>query len=188
LLCGGVTVYSALRSAGMRSGQRIGVIGVGGLGHMAVLFASRLGNQVTVFTTSDDKAETASRLGAAEAVVVPAGDPPPAPGRRLDLLLSTAPVSLDWPAYLEWLGSDGTMVLVAGPAEPVSFPFWSLLGKRRRIMGSPIGGRAVMTEMLGVADRFGIEPMIEVFPMAEVNRALDRVRANAVRFRAVLEV
>jgi uncharacterized zinc-type alcohol dehydrogenase-like protein len=188
LLCGGVTVYSALRAAGMGSGQRIGVIGVGGLGHMAVMFASRLGNQVTVFTSSDDKAEMATSLGATDAVVLPAGVSPRAPTRRLDLLLSTVPASLDWPAYLEWLDSDGTMVLVAGSSEPVSFPFWSLLGKRRRIMGSPIGGRAVMAEMLDVADRYGIEPMVEVFSSERINEALDRVRSNKVRYRAVIEV
>ena len=186
LLCGGVTVFSALRSAGMSSGQRIGVIGIGGLGHMAVLFASRLGNHVTVFTTSDDKAETAARLGAHEAVIVPAGEAPPAPGRRLDILLNTVPAALDWPAYLEWLDSDGTLTLVAGPAEPVAVPFWKLLGKRRRITGSPIGGRAIMTDMLDLADRFGIEPVIERFRFAEINRALGAVRNNRVRYRAVL--
>ncbi len=186
LLCGGVTVYSALRAAGMGSGQRVGVIGVGGLGHMAVLFAGRLGNHVTVFTTSEDKAQTAARLGAHEAVVVPAGEPPPAPTRRLDILLNTVPASLDWPAYLEWLDSDGTLTLVAGPPEPIAVPFWKLLGKRRRLTGSPIGGRAIMTEMLDLADRFKIEPVIEKYRFSEVNRAFDAVRGNRVRYRAVL--
>jgi len=186
LLCGGVTVYSALRSAGMGSGQRIGVIGVGGLGHMAVLFASRLGNHVTAFTTSPDKADTAARLGAHDALVVPAGEAPPAPGRRLDILLNTVPAALDWSAYLDWLDSDGTLTLVAGPAEPVAIPFWKLLGKRRRITGSPIGGRAVMTEMLELADRHGIEPVVERYRFDDVNRAMDAVRRNTVRYRAVL--
>lgn len=188
LLCGGVTVYSALRSAGMTSGQRVGVIGVGGLGHLAVQFASRLGNHVTVFTTSDDKAEFAARLGAHEAVVVKPGEAPPKPANRLDLLLNTVPVQLDWGAYLRWLGSDGTLVLVAGPGEPLPISFFDLLGKRRRVMGSPIGGRAAMTEMLTLADRHGIAPLVEVSSLQEVNAALDRLRANAVRYRAVLRV
>jgi len=188
LLCGGVTVYSALRSAGMTSGQRVGVIGVGGLGHLAVLFASRLGNRVTVFTTSEDKAELAASLGAHEAVVVKTGEAPPRPKSGLDLLLNTVPAQLDWGAYLRWLGSDGTLVLVAGPGEPMPIAFWDLLGKRRRLMGSPIGGRAVMTEMLTLADRHGIAPIVEVSPLEEVNAALDRLRANAVRYRAVLRV
>jgi uncharacterized zinc-type alcohol dehydrogenase-like protein len=186
LLCGGVTVYGALRSAGMSSRQRVGVIGLGGLGHMAVLFAARLGNEVTVFTTTPAKAQEARKLGAAEAVVVPAGASPPPPGKRLDLLLSTVPYPQDWVAYLNWLGADGTLVLVAGGNEPVSVPFWALLTKRRRIMGSPIGGRAMVRETLEVAARFGILPQVEVFQLSQVNEALRRVRQNQVRYRAVL--
>jgi len=188
LLCGGVTVYAALRQAGMTSGQRVGVVGLGGLGHMAVLFAARLGNEVTVFTTTPAKAQEAGRLGATEAVVVPPGSSPPPPTKRLDLLLSTVPYPQDWVAYLNWLGADGTLVLVAGGNEPLSIPFWALLTKRRRIMGSPIGGRATVRETLEVAARFGILPQVEVFPLAHVNEALRRVRQNQVRFRAVLRV
>lgn len=186
LLCGGVTVYSALRHAGMSSGQRVGVIGLGGLGHMAVLFAARLGNEVTVFTTTAGKAREAAALGAAETVVVAPGASPPAPSRRLNLLLCTVPYPQDWVAYLNWLDSDGTLVLVAGGPEPIAVPFWGLLTKRRRIMASPIGGRATLREMLEVAARFGIKPRVEVFPIAQVNEALQRVRANQVRYRAVL--
>lgn len=188
LLCGGVTVYSALRSAGMTAGQGVGVIGVGGLGHLAVQFASRLGCHVTVFTSSQDKADEAERLGGHEAVLVAAGEAPPKPTRRLDVLLNTVAAKLDWTAYLEWLGSDGTLVLVAGPPQPLEIPFWALLGKRRRVMASPIGGRAVMHEMLELADRTGVEPLVEIFRMADVNAALDRVRANEVRYRAVLRL
>jgi uncharacterized zinc-type alcohol dehydrogenase-like protein len=156
------------------------------LGHMAVLFAARLGNEVTVFTTTPAKAQEAMKLGATEAVVVPAGASPPPPGKRLDLLLSTVPYPQDWVAYLNWLGADGTLVLVAGGNKPVSVPFWALLTKRRRIMGSPIGGRAMVRETLEVAARFGILPQVEVFQLSQVNEALRRVRQNQVRFRAVL--
>ncbi|MBD1937694.1 NAD(P)-dependent alcohol dehydrogenase [Microcoleus sp. FACHB-68] len=188
LLCGGVTVYSALRYAGMSSGQEIGVIGVGGLGHMAVQFASKLGNRVTVFTTSDDKAEFASKLGAHDAIVVPAGSSPPEPDRKFNILISTVPASVDWAAYIEYLDSDGTLTMVGVPDEPLSIPLWSLLTKRRRVMSSLIGGRAIITEMLDVADRFGIEPIIETFPLEQVNEAMDKVRSNKVRYRAVLTV
>lgn len=187
LLCGGVTVYSALRHAGMSSGQRVGVIGLGGLGHMAVLFASRLGNEVTVFTTTAAKAEEAENLGAARAFVVEPGQSPPPPPYRLQVLLNTVPYPQDWPAYLNWLDSDGTLVLVAGAPQPLEIPFWALLTKRRRIMASPIGGRSMIQETLDVAARFGIVPKVEVFPMASVNQALERVRKNRVRFRAVLQ-
>lgn len=188
LLCGGITVYSALRHAGMSSGQEIGVIGIGGLGHMAVQFASKLGNKVTVFTTSQDKADFATQLGATHVVVVPPGQSPPAPTRLLDIIISTVPQSLDWAAYLEYLNSDGTFTMVGVPNDPINLPLWPLLTKRRRFMASPIGGRAMIIEMLSVADRFGIKPIVETFPLQQVNEAMQRVRDNKVRYRAVLTV
>jgi uncharacterized zinc-type alcohol dehydrogenase-like protein len=188
LLCGGITVFSALHHAGMTSGKKIGVIGIGGLGHMAVQFASRLGNHVTVYTTSHDKAEFAQRMGASEAIVATADGPLPAPRRKLDILLNTAPVSLDWLAYLEHLAPDGTLAFVAAPPEPLSIPVFPLLTRRLRIMGSPIGGRAMISRMLQLADDFGIVPLVEFFPLSEVNQALAKVRRNQVRYRAVLTV
>lgn len=185
LLCGGITVYSALRSAGMSSGKHVGVIGVGGLGHLAVQFAAKLGNRVTVFTTSEDKADFATRLGAHEAVIL-ASDEAPRASRRLDIVLNTAPANLDWSAYLNLLDSDGTLTFVALPPEPMTFPLGLLLFKRRRVMASPIGGRAVMRDMLRTADTFGITPIIETFPLSEVNTAIRKVRENTVRYRAVL--
>lgn len=186
LLCGGITVFSALRHAGMGSGLEIGVIGVGGLGHLAVQFASKLGNRVTVFTTSPDKAEFASQLGASDAIVVPAGAELPPPKRRLNLLLSTVPINLDWAAYLNYLDADGTLSLVGVPDNPLSIPVWSLLAKRRRVMASPIGGRAMILEMLDIADRFGIQPIVETFPFDRIEEALQKVRDNTIRYRAVL--
>lgn len=188
LLCGGITVYSGLRYAGMSSGQEIGIIGVGGLGHMAVQFAKRLGNRVTVFTTSEDKAEFAHNLGADEAIVVPKGEAPPPPTRKFNILLSTVPANLDWAAYLDYLDSDGTLAFVGVTDAPINLPLWALLGKRRRVMASPIGGRGMMLEMLAIADCFKIEPLVEVFPLDQVNQAMERVRSNQVRYRAVLAV
>lgn len=186
LLCGGVTVYSALRAAGMRSGQQIGVIGLGGLGHMAVLFASRLGNSVTVFTTTPAKAEQARQLGADVAVLLPRDGRAPKPNQRLHILLVTVSQSLDWQGFLEWLGSDGTLAIVGAVAKPLEIPLWALLRKRRRVMASPIGGRAIMIEMLDLAARLGIRPQVEAFPMKEVNSAIEKVRNNQIRYRAVL--
>lgn len=185
LLCGGATVYSALRLAGMGSGQRIGVIGIGGLGHMAVLFASRLGNDVTVFTTSPEKAEQAASLGAQEAVVCKPGERPKT-RRKLDIIINTVPVGLDWKAYLNLLDSDGTLTFVGVPAEPASIPIDTLLGKRRRVTASVIAGRFVIRDMLRLAASHGVHPLIETFPLSEANRAVEKVRANAVRYRAVL--
>lgn len=188
LLCGGITVYSALRHAGMTSGQEIGIIGVGGLGHMAVQFASRLGNRVTVFTTSDDKAEFAARLGASEAIVTRGGRPPENIKRPLDILVSTVPASLDWGAYMNLLGTDGTLSFVGLPDQPISVGIDKLLFQRRRIMASPIGGRAIIMDMLDAADRFGVAPIVETFPLSECNTAIEKVRTNTIRYRAVLEV
>ncbi len=187
LLCGGITVYGGLRAAGMSSGQEIGVIGIGGLGHMAVQFASKLGNRVTVFTTSEDKAEFAHQLGADRAIVVPKGEAPPKPDRLLNILLSTVPASLDWGAYLEHLDSDGTLSFVGVSDAPLNLPIFPLIMKRRRIVGSPIGGRGMMIEMLSIADRFKIEPIVEVFPIDNINEAIDKVRSNSIRYRAVLD-
>lgn len=187
LLCGGATVYSALRHAGMRSGQEIGIVGVGGLGHLAVQFAARMGNRVTVLTTSEDKARAAEALGAAEAVVTRGGTLPASLDRPLDILLVTAPASLDWNAHLGLLGSDGVLAFVAATAQ-AKIRIDLLMAKRRRVAGSLIGGRAEIAEMLDVAERFGIRPVVEVFPLAEANAALKKVRDNAVRYRAVLQV
>jgi uncharacterized zinc-type alcohol dehydrogenase-like protein len=186
LLCGGITVYSALRYAGMGSGLEIGVIGVGGLGHMAVQFARKLGNRVTVFTTSKDKAEFAHQLGADETVIVDKNQPPSAPSQPLNILLSTVPASIDWASYIDFLDSDGTLTLVGVPDAPLSIPGFPLLMKRRRILGSVIGGRAMMQDMLSVAERYQIEPIVEIFPMEKANEAMEKVRNNQVRYRAVL--
>ncbi len=186
LLCAGVTVYAGLHYGGMTSGQEIGVIGVGGLGHLAVQFASRLGNRVTVFTTSEDKAQFAKELGAHQAIVVPAGEAVPAPDRPLNLIISTVPAALNWTDYLKHLDSDGTLVMVGVPPEPLNVPLTALLSKRRRIMASPIGGRALIMEMLSIAERFQIRPIVETFSFDQANEAFQRVRDNKVRYRAVL--
>jgi alcohol/geraniol dehydrogenase (NADP+) len=186
LLCAGITVYAGLHYGGMTSGQEIGVIGVGGLGHLAVQFASRLGNRVTVFTTSEDKAQFAKTLGADRAIVVPAGESLPEPDRLLNLIISTVPAALDWTNYLHQLDSDGTLVMVGVPPEPLNIPLSALLSKRRRVMASPIGGRALMMEMLSIADRFQIRPIVETFSFDQANEAFQRVRDNKVRYRAVL--
>jgi alcohol/geraniol dehydrogenase (NADP+) len=186
ILCGGATVYAGLRNAGMTSGQNIGVIGIGGLGHLAIQFASRLGNRVTAFTTSADKAEFATKLGAHEAIVVPPGSSPPLPIRKLNVLINTANQALDWLGYVNHLDSNGTFVFVGIPSEPLTVPVTPLTSKQRRIMGSEIANPATIMEMLQIVDQFGIQPIIETFPLAQVNEALQSVRSNKVRYRAVL--
>jgi alcohol/geraniol dehydrogenase (NADP+) len=186
LLCGGVTVYSALVAAGMTSGQEIGVIGVGGLGHLAVQFAARLGNRVTVYTTSPDKAGFAASLGASDAIPMDGPTPARRPVRPLDILIGTVPADLDWGAFVEHLGSYGTLTFVGVPPKALSIHAGQLMGRRRRITASPIGGRADMVRMLHLAAVHGIAPIVETFPMEAVNDAIRKVRENTVRYRAVL--
>ena len=187
LLCGGITVYSGLRHAGMTGGQEIGVIGIGGLGHLAVQFAAKLGNRVTVFTSSPDKAEFAARLGAHEAVVINRdGTVPDKPSRRLDIIMDTVAADKDYNAYLNCLDSDGVFNLVGVPLEAVSLSVFAFQDKRRRVMGSPIGSPAEMGEMLGLAAQYGIAPITESFPFERANDAVQRLRDNQVRYRAVL--
>jgi uncharacterized zinc-type alcohol dehydrogenase-like protein len=188
LMCGGITVYSALRAAGMGSGLRIGVIGVGGLGHLAIQFASRLGNHVTAFTTTEAKAQEASQLGAHEAILVQDGKPTQRPAYPLHIVLNTVPAPLPVEVYLDLLRSDGVLCYVGVTTVPLTVPLWPLLVKRRRIMASPIGSRATIREMLELAAQFGIRPRVETFPLAEAQQAIAKVRQNAVRYRAVLLV
>ena len=186
LLCGGITVYSALKEAGMAPGSHVGIVGVGGLGHLAVQFADALGSRVTVFTSSEDKADFAADLGADEVVVSSGSAPGAEPDRRIDVLLNTAPITLDWPAYIDLLDTDGTLCIVGAPEEPLEFPAQSLMFKRRRLMGSVIGGRAAINEMLQTAADFDIAPIVETFPMEKVNTAIEALRRHEVRYRAVL--
>ncbi len=190
LLCGGITVFAALRYAGMTSGQDIGVIGLGGLGHLAVRYAAKLGNRVTVFTTSQEKTEDAIRLGAAQALLTPKGVLPQKAAKlfqeRFDIIISTVAANLDWEGYLPLLRSDGTLTFVGVASKPLTLSLEHLLSKRRRIMASPIAGRALITEALGLADRLGITPVVETFPLADAQAAIEQVRKNRVRYRAVL--
>ena len=193
LLCAGVTVYSSLRDAGMVNDsshqQRIGVVGIGGLGHLAIQFAAKLGHNVTAFTTSHDKADFARELGAHQTVVLPRDGtfaPPPSPDGRLDILLITATADLDWAGALEHLDSDGALSVASVPQSDLQIPVVALQNKRRRVTGSNVGSRAVIAETLEIAAQHDIRPIVETFAMADANEALQRVRENTVRYRAVL--
>lgn len=188
LLCGGITVYAALRYAGMTSGQNIGVIGLGGLGHLAIQFAARLGNRVTSFTTSGSKEADALSLGAAEVVLMKEGRPTTRPSEPLDLIIVTVPYSFAWDKLLGLLATDGTLTFAATPSENVSINVDRLLSHRRRIMASPTAGRAMIEETLSLAARHRILPVIQPFPLNQVNEAIRQLRANRIRYRAVIRL
>ena len=127
-------------------------------------------------------------MGVDEAIVVGKGEIPQAPSSKLDILLSTVPAALDWVPYIDFFDSDGALAFVGVPDAPLSIPLFSRMAKRRRIMASPIGGRPMINQMLAIAEKFEIEPIVEVFAIAQANEALQKVRDNQVRYRAVLTV
>ncbi len=186
LLCGGVTVYAPLRRHGVDATSAVGVIGIGGLGHMAILFLRAMGAEITAFSASADKREEALRMGAAHFVCSTDAREIRAHAGSLDLVLSTVPARLDWISYLQTLRPNGVLCLVASPPGIMQIPPDALLGQRS-ICFSEIGGRATIAEMLRCADQHGIAPQVETRPMAEVNAALSRLRQNQVRYRMVLE-
>ena len=192
LLCGGITVYSALHAAGMTAGQEpqeIGVIGLGGLGHLAIQFAAKSGHRVTVFTSSEDKAAAAARMGAHQTILTQLdGRPASIPDRPLDLLISTVPIQLPWNAYVDLVRPGGALTFVGVPPGSATLPLDAMILQRRRLLTSSIAGRPMIRETLDVAARIGVRPTIETFPLAAVNHAIKKLRENRVRYRAVLMV
>jgi len=186
LFCGGITVYSPLRQHA-RPQSRVGVIGIGGLGHLALRFAHALGCEVTAFSSTAAKEEEARAHGAHHFVSSVDDSALKAQHESLDLIISTVNQSLDWKRYVNALRPDGVLSFVGALAEPLTIPSGILLARRRSVTGSPIGGRVAMREMLDFAARHGVGAQVETLPMSEVNTALDRLRRNDVRYRFVLE-
>ncbi len=179
LLCGGITVYTPLaRHAG--EGGRVGIIGIGGLGHLALQFARALGCEVTAFSRTTDKEAEARRFGADHFVTgVPSRG-------SLDLILNTAHVAPDMALYLAALRPKGVFCQLGAAPEPLSVPAMLLIGGSRSVTGSAIGSPAAIREMLALAARHGIAAKTEVVPMATADAALDRTRRNQARYRMVL--
>lgn len=186
LLCGGITVYSPLRQHA-RSQSRVGVIGIGGLGHLAIRFARALGCEVTAFSSTPQKEDEARANGAHHFVSSTDGAALKAQRESLDLIIATVNRSLDWKRYIQALRPDGVLSFVGALDEPVSIPTGLLMARRRSVTSSPIGGRVPMREMLEFAARHQVGAQVEVLPMSQVNSALDRLRKNDVRYRFVLE-
>jgi len=187
LLCGGATVFAPLRRWGVKAGMHVGVIGIGGLGHLALRFLRAMKCETTAFTSSPDKRDEALRLGADHtASSTHAGELRRHAG-RFDFILDTVPARIDWIAYLQALKPGGTLCLVGAPPGLMQFPASLLLSGQRTICGSDIGSPSAIRETLAFAAEHGIGAQIEKAPMAEVNAALQRVRENKARYRMVLE-
>lgn len=187
LFCGGITVFGPIADFGVKPTHRVGVIGIGGLGHLALRFLDKWGCHVTAFTSSSSKAEEARMLGADEVLDSRDSDAMRKAAGSFDFILSTVNVPLDWNAYLELLAPDGRLHFVGAVLEPVAVPAFALIGGRKRISGSPLGSPATVLDMLDFCARHGIAPQTEHFAMEDVNDAIEHLRAGKARYRVVLE-
>jgi uncharacterized zinc-type alcohol dehydrogenase-like protein len=192
LLCAGVTVYAPMRRYGVRPHHHVGVVGIGGLGHLALQFAHAMGCEVTAFSTNPEKKDDAAAFGADHFVMSRDPSQMRNAARTLDFILSTATAPLPWTAYVEALRPNGTLTSVSrlsseAEAGVVSAPASLLVAGQKSIAGSVTGGRAVTQEMLMFAARHDIAAKTEVFSFADINSAVQRVRNNAARYRVVLE-
>lgn len=186
LLCGGITVYNPLRAHGVNPSSRVGVIGIGGLGHIAIQFARVFGAEVTAFSTSAEKEAEAKALGAHHFVNTRESRALKDVAGSFDFILSTINADQDWSVYIQALRPTGTLCFVGVPPSPVAVHAFSLISGLRTVTGSPIGSPHQLREMLDVAARHGVKAQIESFPMAKANEAIEKVKKNKVRYRAVL--
>lgn len=189
LLCAGITTYSPLRQWKVGPGQKVGVVGLGGLGHMAVKIANAMGAKVVLFTTSPDKKDDALRLGASEVVISKNRAKMAAHANSFDFILNTVAAPHDLDAFVNLLKRDATMTLVGAPASPHPSPsVFGLIFKRRRIAGSLIGGIAETQEMLDFCAEHSIVADIEMIRMDEINQAYERMLKSDVKYRFVIDM
>jgi alcohol dehydrogenase (NADP+) len=188
LLCAGITTYSPLHHWKVGPGQKVGVVGLGGLGHMGVKFARALGAHVVLFTTSPGKVADGARLGAHEVVVSTDADEMKKHMSSLDFILDAVSAQHDINAYLSLLRLDGTLVLVGAPEQPLPVAAFNLLMPRRSFAGSAIGGIAETQEMLDFCAAKGIASDIEIIPIQKINEAWARLLKQDVRYRFVIDM
>ncbi|SUE63075.1 NAD(P)-dependent alcohol dehydrogenase [Roseomonas gilardii] len=188
LLCAGITTYSPLRHWKVGPGQRVGIVGLGGLGHMAVKFARAFGAHVVLFTTSASKVEDALRLGAHEVVLSRDEAAMAREANSFDFILDAVAAQHDINAYLGLLKRDGTLVQVGAPEQPLPVAVFSLIFKRRSFAGSLIGGIAETQEMLDFCGQHGITSDIEMIRMDEINTAYERMIRSDVKYRFVIDM
>jgi len=186
LLCAGITVYAPMRNHGVRPSSRVGVVGIGGLGHLGLQFAKTFGAEVTALSTSKDKEEEALKMGADHFVNTRDTAELKKIAGAFDFLLSTVSADQDWQALVNSLRPKGTLCIVGVPPSPISIQAFPLIAGQRSISGSPTGSPRDLHEMLDVAARHEVKAITERFPMAKANDAIAKVKKNKVRYRAVL--
>lgn len=187
LLCGGITVFSPLLNLGIKPTDRVGVVGIGGLGHMALQFANAWGCEVTAFTSSADKHGEIRGFGAHRVVSVHDAQALQAIAGSLDLILDTVNVPLDWTSLMATLAPKGRLHIVGALTEPMPVNTMGMLMKQQSVSASPSGSRAAIASMLEFAARHRIAPQVERFPMRQLNEALAHLRSGKARYRIVLD-
>ena len=187
LFCGGITVFSPIVEFHVRPTDRVGVIGAGGLGHLAIQFLNKWGCEVTAFSSTPDKADELMGLGAHRVVNSRNSEALKAESGRFDFIISTVAVPLEWMAYVAALAPKGRLHTVGAISEPVALNAFPLIMGQRSLSGSPLGSPATTALMLEFCARHGIAPMVEEFPLSEVNKAIARLENGSPRYRVVLK-
>ena len=188
LLCAGITTYSPMRHWNVQKGQKVGIVGLGGLGHMGLKFAHAFGAHTVLFTTSPNKSADAKRMGADEIVISKNEAEMQKHGNSFDFILDTVSAEHDLNAYLNLLKRDGTMTLVGAPPKPPEVQIFGLLIKRRQLAGSGIGGIRETQEMLDFCAEHGITSDIELIPIQQINQAYERLLRSDVKYRFVIDM
>jgi uncharacterized zinc-type alcohol dehydrogenase-like protein len=188
LLCAGITTYSPMRHWKVGPGQKVGIVGLGGLGHMGVKLAHGFGAHVVVFTTSANKKDDALRLGADEVVVSKNAGEMQKQAGSFDFILDTVSADHDINAYLYLLRRDGNLTLVGAPPKPLAVAAFPLILGRRSLSGSPIGGIAETQEMLDFCGTHDITADVEVIPIQKINEAYERLLSSKVKYRFSIDM
>lgn len=188
LLCAGITTYSPLRHQGITKGKKVGIVGLGGLGHMGVKFAHAMGAHTVVFTTSPSKREDALRLGADEVVLSNDANQMQQHAGSFDMILDAVSAEHDINAYIQLLGRDGNLTLVGAPEKPLALSSFGLIFGRRSVSGSLIGGIAETQEMLDFCGEHNITSDVEVIPIQKLNEAYERMLKSDVKYRFSIDM
>ena len=187
LLCGGITVFNPIILADVKPTDTVGVIGIGGLGHMALKFLKHWGCEVIAFTSHDSKKEQIKAMGATRVINSTSPKELESIHGKLNFLLNTTNVTLDWNAYLNTLAPKGKFHNVGAVLEPMAIPAFSLITGEKSVAGSPLGSPALTRTMLEFCVRHDIYPTVEEFPMAQVNEAMEHLKKGKARYRIVLK-
>ncbi len=187
MLCGGITVFDPILKHQIQAIHHVAVIGIGGLGHMAIKLLKAWGCEITAFTSHPDKTDELKAMGADHVVNSRDDAALKAQRGKFDLLLSTVNVTLNWNAYLNTLAPNGTVHFLGLVLEPVAVPVGALIGGAKSVTGSPTGSPAALRQLLKFAARKNIAPQIELYPMSKLNDAIERLHSGQARYRIVLK-